>query len=53
MEIKSCEELNGMKPIPRAVTVCQELFKNFESRQCMSRVVTNRVRQKFSVAKFE
>ena len=20
----SCEELNGMKPIPRAVTVCQE-----------------------------
>ena len=23
----SCEELNGMKPIPRAVTVCQEFSR--------------------------
>ena len=23
----SCEDLNGMKPIPRAVTVCQELSR--------------------------
>ena len=54
MEIKSCQELNGMKPIPRAVTVCQELsrtVKNFKSRQCiMSRIVTNRGRQRFRVA---
>ena len=51
MEIKSCEELNGMEPISRAVTVCQELSRIFfKSRQCMSRVVTNRGRQRFRIA---
>ena len=50
MEIKSCEELNGMKPIPRAVTVSR-IVKSFKSRQCiMSRVVTNRGRQGFRIA---
>ena len=40
-----------MEPIPRAVTVCQELSIIFKSRQCiMSRVVTNRGRQRFRVA---
>ena len=40
-----------MEPIQRAVTVCQELSRIFKSRQCiMSRVVTNRGRQRFRVA---
>ena len=50
MEINSCEELNGMQPIQRAVTVCQELSRKFKIRQCMSRVVTNSGRQRFRVA---
>ena len=40
-----------MEPIPRTVTVCQELSIIFKCRQCiMSRVVTNRGRQRFRVA---
>ena len=45
-----------MEPIPRAVSVCQELSIIFKSRQCiMSRVVTNRGRQRFRAVngKFE
>ena len=49
MEIKNCGELN--EPAPRVVIVCQELLRTSKRKQCiMSRVVTNRGRQRFRVA---
>ena len=49
MEIKTWGELNGTDP-KISHCVCQELSRIFKCRQCiMSRVVTNRGRQRFRV----
>ena len=49
MEIKTCGELN--ETVPRVVIVCQVLLRTSKRKQCiMSRVVTNRGRQRFRVA---